>query len=61
MQLNLFDADGLFGVLPKGFGEISWMLVGAGARIDLPDQTGRTAVDYAREAGQTQILKNLGG
>ena len=60
-ERNLDGVTALHRAVAQGFGEISSMLVGAGARIDLPDQTGRTAVDYAREAGQTQILKNLGG
>ena len=64
IRVNLRNLDGvtaLHRAVAQGFREISRMLVRAGARIDLPDQTGRTAVDYAREAGQTQILKDLGG
>ena len=64
IRVNLRNLDGvtaLHRAVAQGFREISRMLVRAGARIDLPDQTGRTAVDYAREAGQIQILKDLGG
>ena len=64
IRVNLQNLDGvtaLHRAVAQGFREISGMLVKSGARIDLPDQTGRTAVNYAREAQQIQILKDLGG
>ncbi len=33
----------------------------AGARADLQDRSGRTALDYARQAGNEKIAKELEG
>ena len=64
IRVNLQNLDGvtaLHRAVAQGFREISGMLVKSGASIDLPDLAGRTAVDYARETGQTQLLEDLGG
>ena len=62
IHLDFRNVDGvtaLHRAAAQGFSEISRMLVRAGASPNLPDQTGRTALDYAREAGQPEILKDL--
>ncbi len=62
INLDFRNVDGvtaLHRAAAQGFSEISRMLVRAGASPNLPDQTGRTALDYAREAGQPEILKDL--
>ena len=64
IRVNLQNLDGvtaLHRAVAQGFREISGMLVKSGASIDLPDLAGRTAVDYARETGQTELLEDLGG
>jgi len=62
IHLDFRNVDGvtaLHRAAAQGLSEISRMLVRAGASPNLPDQTGRTALDYAREAGQSEILKDL--
>jgi len=62
IQVNQRNTDGvtaLHRALAQGFWEISRQLVGAGASMDLEDESGRTPADYARETGNANILNDL--
>jgi len=62
IQVNQRNTDGvtaLHRALAQGFWEISRLLVGAGASMDLEDESGRTPADYARETGHVEILNDL--
>lgn len=61
-QVNQRNTDGvtaLHRALAQGSSEISRLLVGAGASMDLEDESGRTPADYARETGNANILEDL--
>lgn len=56
---NIDGVTALHRAAALGYIEIVRILLAVGARADLPDQTGRTAVDYAMESGNLQIAKEL--
>ena len=56
---NIDGVTALHRAAALGYSEIVRVLLVAGARADLSDQTGRTAVDYAMESGNLQIAKEL--
>ncbi|MHC8733017.1 ankyrin repeat domain-containing protein [Arenicellales bacterium IMCC56312] len=56
---NIDGVTALHRAAALGYIEIVRILLAGGARADLPDQTGRTAVDYALESGNLQIAKEL--
>ena len=56
---NIDGVTALHRAAALGYIEIVRLLLAAGARADLPDQTGRTAVDYAMQSENLQIAKEL--
>jgi len=58
-NMNIDGVTALHRAAALGHIEIVRVLLIAGARADLSDQTGRTAVDYAMESGNLQIAKEL--
>lgn len=49
----------LFTAISRGNLEIARLLLRSGARIDIPDQGGRTALHSAAERGDTDMVKSL--
>ena len=58
-NMNIDGVTALHRAAALGHIEIVRVLLVAGARADLSDLTGRTAVDYAMESGNLQIAKEL--
>jgi ankyrin repeat protein len=64
LEINVRNNDGvtaLHRAAALGYQDIARSLVRAGARADLQDRSGRTALDYARQAGNEKIAKELEG
>jgi len=64
VEINVRNNDGvtaLHRAAALGYLDIARSLIQAGARTDLQDRTGRTPLDYARQAGNAEIARELTG